>query len=584
MADSRVIPTQAETDLPTFGILVNGEQISSEIGIESVMVSKGVNRIPTARIVLFDGSISNEDFEISAGDLLIPGNEIEIMAGYHGLEDPIFKGIITKHSIKAKAETSSVLIIEMKDESVKMTIGRKSKYFEEVTDSDIIEDLISEYGLDSDVEVTDVTHAEMVQHHATDWDFMIVRAEVNGKLIFVDDGLITVKAPDPSVEPILELAYGHNVYEFEAGMDARDQYTAVKTISWDSSTQDILEGEGEDPGIDEQGNLSASDLADVVGLEEYSMRHSGRVADDELKSWADAKFLRSRLAKVRGKVKIQGFSDIKPGDVISLMGFGDRFNGVAFVSSIGHRYASHTNWFTEIEFGLCQDWFIGKYDDLQDKSASGLLPAISGLQIGIVTQIHEDPDGEERIRVRLPIIDKEHDGVWARLATLDAGDSRGSIFTPEVEDEVIVGFLNDDPRDPVVLGMMHSSSKPSPITATEDNNEKGFITRGEIKLLFDDDLGSVTIETPNGNKLIISDDEGSINITDENDNKIELTSDGVTIESAADMNIKASGDINLEGANINVTANSQFKAEGSSGAEVSSSGQTVIKGSLVGIN
>lgn len=36
-------------------------------------------------------------------------------------------------------------------------------------------------------------------------------------------------------------------------------------------------------------------------------------------------------------------------------------------------------------------------------------------------------------------------------------------FLPEVEDEVIVGFLNDDPRDPIIQGMVHSSVKAVPI-------------------------------------------------------------------------------------------------------------------------
>ncbi len=584
MSESRVIPTQASTDLPTFRILSNGEEISGEIGIETIFVSKAVNKISSARLILFDGSVSKEDFEISAGELFIPGNEIEIHAGYHSIEDPIFKGIIIKHSIKTKADKSSLLIIDLKDESVKMTIGRKNKYFEGVTDSDILDEIVSGYGLESDIETTGLAHKEMVQHYTTDWDFIVSRAEVNGQLVFVDDGKVTVKAPDLSQDPIVELSYGHNILEFEAGMDARDQYTTVKSSSWDYTNQDIIEGEAEDPSLTEQGNITASDLADVIGLKEYPLRHTGKVIDDELKTWADAKLLRSRLSKIRGKVKIQGFSDIKPGNVIDLAGFGDRFNGVAFVSVIAHRFASNSNWYTDIEFGLCQEWFAGKYDDVVDKPAAGLLPAVQGLQVGVVTQIHEDPDGEDRIRVRLPIIDKEHDGVWARFATLDAGDSRGSIFRPEVEDEVIVGFLNDDPRDPVILGMVHSSAKPAPITAAEENNEKGFITRGEIKLLFDDDKGSVTIETPNGNTIAISDDEGAIMINDENGNKVELTSDGITIESAADMNLKASGDVNIEGTNITVSAQSQFKADGSSGAEVSSSGQAVVKGSVVMLN
>jgi len=257
MADSRIIPTQAETDLATFTVLSNGQAISSEIGVESIYVVKSVNKIPTARIAIVDGSMPREDFEVSSGDLFVPGNEIEIKAGYHSDESTIFKGIITKHSIQSKKDKPSFLYIDLKDESVKMTIGRKSKYFEEVKDSEIIEEIIGGYGLQSEIEATTVTHKEMVQHHVTDWDFLVTRAEVNGKLVFVDDGKVTVKAPDLSADPILELAYGHNVYDFEAGMDARDQFTAVKSSSWNFTDQAVIEGEADEPSLTEQGNFSA---------------------------------------------------------------------------------------------------------------------------------------------------------------------------------------------------------------------------------------------------------------------------------------------------------------------------------------
>ncbi len=584
MADSRIIPTQAATDLATFTILIDGEELSGEIGVDTIYVVKSVNKIPAARITLFDGSVAREDFEISSGDVFLPGKEVEIKGGYHSDEDTIFKGIIIKHSIEAKRNKPSRLIIDLKDESVKMTIGRKSKYFEEVSDSDVMEEIIGEYGLTADVESTDITHAEMVQHHATDWDFLLSRADVNGKLVFVDDGELTVKAPDLSEDPLVELAYGTNVFDFEAGMDARDQYSAVKSSSWDLANQEVVEGEADEPSITEQGNFTVTELADVIGLEEFKLQHTGKVADDELKAWADAQLLKSRLSKIKGKVKIQGFSDIKPGNVIELAGFGERFNGVAFVSSIAHQVSSQSNWFTDIEFGLNKDWFMNQYDDIEDKPAAGLLPAVHNLQIGVVTNIHEDPDGEERIRVRLPIIDSENDGVWARLTTLDGGDSRGMIFRPEIDDEVIVGFLNGDPRDPIILGSVFSSAKPAPVAAEEENNEKGFVSRSEMKVLFDDDKVSITIETPNGNKIVLSEDEGSILVEDENGNKMEMTSSGIDLETSGDINIKADGDMNLEGTNVNIKASAQLTAEGSAGAELSSSGQAVVKGSIVMIN
>ena len=91
MADSRIIPTQAETDLATFTILSNGQEIGGEVGIDSVFVVKSVNKIPTARIAVFDGSVPREDFEVSSGNLFVPGNEIEIKAGYHSDEETLFK-------------------------------------------------------------------------------------------------------------------------------------------------------------------------------------------------------------------------------------------------------------------------------------------------------------------------------------------------------------------------------------------------------------------------------------------------------------------------------------------------------------
>jgi hypothetical protein len=105
-----------------------------------------------------------------------------------------------------------------------------------------------------------------------------------------------------------------------------------------------------------------------------------------------------------------------------------------------------------------------------------------------------------------------------------------------------------------------------------------------MKFIFDDDKVSITTETPNGNKIILSEAEGSILIEDENSNKMELTSEGINMESAGDINIKASGDVNIEGVNIKIKAQAQFKAEGSAGAEMSTSGQAVVKGSLVMIN
>jgi uncharacterized protein involved in type VI secretion and phage assembly len=158
------------------------------------------------------------------------------------------------------------------------------------------------------------------------------------------------------------------------------------------------------------------------------------------------------------------------------------------------------------------------------------------------------------------------------------------VIRPEIGDEVIVGFIHDDPNQPVILGSVNSSANPSPISPSDDNHEKGWITRGEIKFLVNDDHPSVLIETPSGKKFSVNDDDGEITISDDHGNSVVMNSDGLSLESSADISIKATGDLNLEGTNVNVKANASLKAEGAASAEVSSTGTTSVQGSLVQIN
>lgn len=581
MNNSGYIQTSKNPDLVTHKILSGGNELPGKYRVKSIMVEKEINRIPYAHIVIQDGSIPEQDFELSNENLLIPGKEIEITAGYHLDEETIFKGIVIKHNIKVR-KGKSYLIIECKDEAVKMTVGKKSKYFYESTDSDIIEELIGNQGLTADVEATMTEHQELVQYSTCDWDFMVTRAQVNGKLCFVDDGTIKVSAPDLGSDAIETVVYGSSIHEFDGEIDARDQFDSITSYSWSYTDQELLEIEAQDPGISLNGDISSSDLSNVLQVDNLELRHGGNLSQEELQDWSDAKALFQQLAKTRGRVKFQGIPTVKPGTLLQLQGVGNRYNGNVYVTGVRHEIVGG-NWLVDVQFGLCPTWFSEAYN-ISEMPGSGIIPAISGLHIGVTTQLESDPDGEDRILVQIPIINNEEQGIWARIATLDAGENRGSFFRPEIGDEVIIGFINDDPNDAVILGMLNSSTKPAPLTASDDNHEKGIVTRSEMKMIFNDDKISYVLETPAGKKVTLDEDADLVQIEDEHANILTFNSDGITMESAGDINIKATGDVNIEGMNVNGKANAQLTVEGSAGAEISSGAVTVVKGSQVQIN
>lgn len=576
----RVIHTSRSADLVTLKILVAGETLSQSFQVLGVDVEKEINRIPIASILLRDGDPASQDFAISNQDLFVPGKEIEIKAGYHSDEETIFKGIVIGHKLKIRSD-KSFLMVTCKDKAVKLTVGRKSKYFYDSSDSEIMEEIISSYGLEKEIEPINVTHKELVQYNVSDWDFCIARAQANGKICLVEDGKIIVKKPDTGQQPVETVTYGATMLDFEAEMDARHQFSKVTSYGWSASGQELLEAEANDPAVSLNGNLAPDDLAQVIGLDNLELKNGGSDSSS-LQQWADAKALFNRMAKIRGRLKFQGLPAVKPGTMLKLEGVGDRFNGNVFVSAVRHQL-TEGNWTTDAQFGINPKWFT-ETADINDLPAAGLTAAVNGLQIGIVTQLESDPEGEDRIQVRLPVVDNQGEGIWVRVATLDAGENRGSFFRPEIDDEVIVGFINGNPNEAVILGMMNSSAKPAPLTASDSNHEKGFVTRSKIKFLFNDDKKSASLETPGGKKIILDDDAGVIHFEDENGNKVVADSGGITLDSPKDIILKATGDIRLEGMNISVKANAQFKAEGSAGAEISTSAVAVLKGSMVQIN
>jgi len=570
------------SDLVTFTVKVDGSALPPSVQVLSVSVNREVNRIPFAKLKILDGDPAEQTFEVSSGENFVPGNEVEIQVGFHSEEETIFKGIVVKHALRLRGNRSPMLEVECKAAPIKMTTTPRSAFYKEMSDSDIFSELLGKYSLSGDVSDPSVTHKEMVQHHATDWDFMLMRAEANGQVVIVEDDQVVIKSAAKAESSDLSFEYGRNIFEFEGEMDARSQLPSTLSESWDYATQEIIEGESDEPGTASAGNLDGATLAESLGADPFELSHSGKVEDAELKAWADAKLLKSRLAKIRGRVRVEGSAEVKPNQIINLGGLGDRFNGDYYVSGVRHEI-SDGNWFTDIQLGLNPEWFQQIFE-VSQKQAASLLPGISGLQIGVVSQLESDPDGEDRILVKIPVINADDDGIWCRTALLDAGENRGTFFRPEINDEVIVGFINDDPRDGVVLGALHSSAKPAPVSATDDNHTKGIYTRSEMKLEFDDDKSSITLETPGGNKVLIDDDSGTIVMEDLNGNKIEMSSDGIVIESAAALELKATTDFKVEGVNLTQKAQASFKAEGSAGAELSSSGQTVVKGSIVMIN
>ena len=580
MADTQTLPIPAAHR--EFVVKVDGTQVGHEHHLLAVRVMKAANRISSARLVYMDGAAATGDFPLSNGDTFAPGKRVEILAGASDDAAALFSGVVVQQAVKVRPRVAPQLVVECRHAAVKLSVGRRNAYYFDQPDSDIISALIERAGLTADVESTATTHPQQVQYRATDWDFLLSRAEANGRMVFTNGDGVVVKKPALAGSPSVTLQFGATVLELDLQIDARLQFAAVKGITWDPAQQALVERDASDPGIAGPGNLTGDDLAEVVGLESCDLRHAA-LTESEAQAWADAQWLKSRLSKVTGHAKCEGIATVSPGDTIGLRGVGERYNGDIFVTGVLHTFDMVEGWKTHLQCGGVDRWAI------EERSAASagpgsLIPSVSGLQVGVVVT-NEDPDGEHRVRVRLPLVSGDDDGTWARVASLDAGHERGFFFRPEVGDEVVVGFLDDDPRQAVLLGMLHSSANAAPLEGSDDNHQKVYQSRSKIRLLFDDDKKLVRLETPGGNRLTLDDDGRLAKLEDQHGNVVELGNDGVRIESKKALTLKAGTEIKIEsGTALSVKGGTTLKLEGLAGAELTSTAATAVKGSIVQLN
>ena len=535
----------------TITVLSEGKKIDQVYQVVSVDVRREVNRIPEASLALLDGDATQRKFDLSNAPDFEPGKKLEIQAEYQGApasKATLFTGHIVRHRVKADAK-ASVLILEARDAAFKLTGARKSAVYKDQDDAKIISAILKESGVgEGAIAATKAPHKQMVRFNATGWDFILTRAEANGLWVVADEGKVSTVDPRSATGQAKHtFEYGASeIFDVELEADGGDQLGEVKSSGWDIQQQKPTKAAEAKAFALSQGNLDGKKVAGALGGAAFALSHPVPLAPEELQAWADARLMRSRMSLLRGRLSTPGFGDLKLVDVMKIEGIGKRFNGSTLVTGICHRVDA-LGWRTDIQFGVSARSF-SREEGISEPPAAGLLPAVGGLQIGVVDKFEEDPEKEFRVKVILPGIDAKTGLVWARLAAPDAGKNRGWFFRPETGDEVVLGFFNDDPRQAVILGGLYSSKNTPPenyAKLAQENQNKAIVTKtGTTFGFIDDKKGSVFIETAGGARLLIDDSAKKIELIDQNGNELKMDDKGISLKSAKDLK--------FEGANVEI--------------------------------
>src|SRR5687767_14053926 len=153
----------------------------------------------------------------------------------------VFAGEITSLDLDLTEGFTATFTVRAYDRSHRLSRGRKTKAFVNVTDSDIVKQLVGSAGLSATVDATTTVYPHLFQHNQTDLAFIHERAKRIGFEVLVDDRTLFFRQPEGHRGQVT-LTWGINLRSFKPHLSLVGQVNEVLVKGWNSQTKQAIVG------------------------------------------------------------------------------------------------------------------------------------------------------------------------------------------------------------------------------------------------------------------------------------------------------------------------------------------------------
>lgn len=489
-----------------------------------------------------------------------------------------------------------LLVARGYDHAHRLSRGRSSATFQNVKYSDIAGTIASQVGLAAGtIDDSGRVHEHVGQTGQTDWEFLRGLAREVGFEVAVVEGRLEFRRPREAAEAPaggdfsstdpLQLVFGQDLLEFRPRVTSSGQVSRVEVRGWDPATKQAIVGTA-------QAGTTAAQLPDGPGSLAERFGSPVLIVEGGYPSQAEADRAAEALAEQVGSAFAEasgiarGNPRVKAGAAVSVSQVAAPFAGRYTLTHTRHTYDPQDGYRTHFVVSGRQDRSLmglvaGAAAGTAGGSGGGAGGAGSGSPAGVVVGIvtdNDDPDRQGRVKLRFPSLSADYESHWARVAAPGNGASRGMVWIPEVNDEVLVAFEGGDRQRPFVVGgLWNGSDTPPPIEVDNGKlNGRHFVSRDGNQVYMWDKPGNSSLGMQTAGEEVVL-------LLSRTDKELSGTSDGkIVLTATSDIEINATGKVKISGdGGVEITSSAQAKLTGSAGVEVGTSGIAKVSGSQV---
>jgi type VI secretion system secreted protein VgrG len=612
-------------------IMVNGKEIKT---FSSLTINQLLNDHHSFELT-FDHDVieTNESFNINKSkDFLGKTITFSFNTLDSGKADQVFKGVVTNISFANKLSTNGDLIFKGYSTSIVLDTKEANASFLDETLSTIVKTTTKDASSNILTMQVNPTRKSpipfVVKYRESNFGFIRRLAAEYGEWFFYDGNKLVFGMP--SQGEVVDLQYPNNVSDYDLQMN-------VKHLNFEEVSYLVK---------DDKKVMAASSGLNVQGLDnlgKYAVGASNQLFNNTSTILSKRKFVeaaeldesvKSNLSNLASNLVIlKASSDCHQVKVGATIKFSSMTPMDQSVVDYGKYIIIAANHYMDD---------LGNYkNDFEAIPATIIVPPNPNInkptaeaQLAVVAE-NIDPDGMGRVKVQFKWQEDSDFTPWINVMTPNAGKkNRGFLFTPEVDDLVMVGFENNDPDRPYVQGSIHNG-KAIDRKSSDKNQVKSISTRSGntiymndreefkgqvIKIMTDDDnyisikltdkkghiqifcnekieidskkeiivKSAKSIEVSSGETINVKSEkitvEASDSLTLKAAKTIEIKSEKISIDASDKIGIKANSDVKVEGLNVDVKGSVGAKIAGSATLDLEGGGMTNIKGGLVKIN